>query len=265
LKTLIIATYGRSGSTILSSLFGSIPGYHMSGENNDALWGLYQSFCAVRDGHEQTLKRKRRTEPTGPWYMMDQVDPGAYAARLIDLFFEQVVRVPEGCVGRGFKEIRFFHHRDEFAGYLDFLLDHVPDCLILFNQRDHGSVAKSGWWKKMPEAKVREKLTEFDAMMRAFAARRPSQALICRYEDWTADPATLRPVFERLGAEMDLGNLRRMLDEPLTHGKKPVAPAMTSPNPTKKPANAARKLVGAPTRPENDAQKLRRRPLPTDV
>ena len=63
---VFVVTYGRSGSTLLQKVLGDIDGYHISGENNNALYGLYQSFkfanmAKMRFGQEMT-------KHDNPWY-----------------------------------------------------------------------------------------------------------------------------------------------------------------------------------------------------
>jgi hypothetical protein len=152
--------------------------------------------------------------------MIDLIQPEEYASKLIELFFQCIVRAPEQAVCRGFKEVRFVEHGSEFNGYLDFLLMNLPNSIVLFNKRDHGAVAKSGWWAHQDEGKVRDRLTTYDTMMDDYAKLRPKRTFVCRYEEWTADPNVLRPVFQRLYLDFDEARLKQVLSTPLSHGKK---------------------------------------------
>ena len=49
--TLLIVTYGRSGSTILQSLAQTIPGCHTAGENYNALEGLFRASQRILAQH----------------------------------------------------------------------------------------------------------------------------------------------------------------------------------------------------------------------
>lgn len=51
--SLLIVTYGRSGSTLLQSMLQTIPGAHIAGENYNALHPIFQS-----------VRRAQRTKRT---------------------------------------------------------------------------------------------------------------------------------------------------------------------------------------------------------
>lgn len=214
---VIVATYGRSGSTLLGSLISTGAGYHIAGENNDTLFGLFLSTRALKTA--QRRAHRYRTGENEPWHMIDKANADRYAQRLMRAFFEEVVQPPANAKGLGFKEIRFFDHPDLTQDYLQFIVDTLKTAKIVFNIRAHDEVAKSGWYKKQDPAQVKQRLEEQEAAMRTFLAKNPDRAFLCDYNQYTADPDSLRSLFDFLGVRFAPDLVRKVLGTTLMHGK----------------------------------------------
>jgi hypothetical protein len=214
---VIVATYGRSGSTLLGSLISAGTGYHISGENNDLLWGLFLSARALKIAQKRA--RRYRTGENEPWHMIDKANARRYARRLLRVFFEEVVQPPADAKGLGFKEIRFFDHPEMTQEYLQFIVDTLDNVSIVFNIRAHDEVAKSGWHKKQSPKIVKQRLETQEAQMRTFLERNPDRAYLCDYNEYTANPDSLRGLFDFLRVPFAPDEIRKVLGTTLMHGK----------------------------------------------
>jgi len=73
-KYVIVAATGRSGSTNLLRYLNTVPGFHLTGENNNALFGLLRMRKTLQEMDKTEFVKLQRTqylEPhtrKGPWY-----------------------------------------------------------------------------------------------------------------------------------------------------------------------------------------------------
>lgn len=216
-KIVIIATYGRSGSTLLSAIVSEAASFHMAGENGDALWGIFQSFNKLRDAKGKS--HRFRTGKHEPWHLIDTVDVERYAKRLVKVFFDEVVQPPRDSKRFGFKEIRFFEHIYKTQQYLDFVTRVIPDVKFVFNTRNHQDVSKSGWYKNQDTSKVIDQLQRAETEMNKFLESHPENSILCSYDDYTQDHNALRPLFNFLEEPFDSQKVKSVLEKPLLHGK----------------------------------------------
>jgi hypothetical protein len=209
-----IVTYGRSGSTVLQSILATIPGSHITGENLDALSGLFHSYrCAVEARREQGAEP--RLAAGDPWRGAHRIDPQGYNRKLARAFLEEVLRVPRSATLVGFKEIRYFDHED-LEDYLDYIRLTFDPALLIFNRRKADDVARSGWWKSHPNDTA-EEVRRFDQRTEAYASMHPDFCMVVNYDEYLADPQVLESLFTRLGARFDLATLRNVLALRLKH------------------------------------------------
>ncbi len=213
--TLLIVTYGRSGSTILQSLIQTIPDCHLVGENYNTLEGLFRAAQRVRKTRNTWGKKDRPANH--PWYGADQLSPKRFERRLVDLFVDEVIRPPQDVRWFGFKEIRYPSFQDDLPKFLNFCRRNFPNAFFIFNSRDAESVANSAWWKRHPHEKVVSMVADMDRRFAEFAEEHPASSHHVRYEELVRDPTCLAPLFEKLGEELDIEAAQRVLARRLTH------------------------------------------------
>ncbi|MEM6438917.1 MAG: sulfotransferase [Pseudomonadota bacterium] len=213
--SLLIVTYGRSGSTLLQSMLQTIPGAHVMGENFNALFPVFQSLRSVQRT-KRTWGRVARADDS-PWCGADRVAPGRYGRRLVDAFIGEVLNPPRDARWIGFKEIRYPNVGDDFAAYMTFLLNQMPNAYIVFNSREAGSVARSGWWTRKSAEQVASMVHEMDARFADFAAQHPDRCRHAFHERTVADPASVAEIFEMLGEPFDLEAIQARTARQLTH------------------------------------------------
>lgn len=214
-RNIFIVTYGRSGSTLLQSMLNTIPGCQIPGENHNALETVFASY-------ERIQKTKtgwgRKAEPQNhPWHGADLVQPQAYASALVEAFAENVLAPDPAVRYFGFKEIRYDAFGPRFPDLLAFMRAHFLDPVFVFNTRNIEDVVKSAWWKTWKEEDVRKLVGKMDGRFADYHAANPDHTVLLRYEDFSADPAALRPIFDMLNEPFDLEKLAPILEERLTH------------------------------------------------
>ncbi|WP_417466247.1 glycosyltransferase family 2 protein [Kordiimonas sp.] len=214
---LFVVTYGRSGSTLLQTVLQSIDGYFIRGENENALYPVFEAWrCArhIRQRYDTT----RPVPKHGPWYGAEEVDADAYAARLIDAFVAQVICPPEDARVVGFKEIRYCDlDATDLEEFLEFIRTFFPQCRFIFNMRNSEDVARSGWWQDQKSQFVHELVSRSDAVFKRFAGRYPDVCHLMQYEDYAQDISGIRPLFEFLQEEIDEQAVVAMMKHQLDH------------------------------------------------
>lgn len=212
---VFIVTYARSGSSLLQKILNSIPGSHISGENGDALGGLFTSWRKVIQA-KQDEGGSRRNAPGDPWRGIHLIDAQDYNRRLIQVFVEEILRPPQDARLVGFKEVRYFDYGEDLPAYLDYIQSSFTPILLVFNRRRGRDVAKSAWWKDHP-ADIAGDVKRFDAMTDAYCVAHPDETIVVDYDQWSRDPELLRPLFERLLAPFDRKAIDRILSARLNH------------------------------------------------
>lgn len=216
-RYIFIVTYGRSGSTLLQKVIAQIPGCHMTGENEDALGGLFKSWrsaVVARTVHGT----RTRSDPGEPWRGAHRIDPERYNRRLARIFLKEIVRPPLGAKWIGFKEIRYFiRHDEDLIPYLDYIRMTFSPALLVFNRRRADNVAQSAWWKTHPTETIVSGVNRMDAAMEDYARRHPDETIVLDYDAWSVEPELLKPLHDRLGTPFNLERIKKVLAQRLTH------------------------------------------------
>ena len=210
LAYLFVLTYGRSGSTLLQGILSATPGVTIRGENGGVIRHLF-AFHDTVTRHRDRLARTELLPPSHPWWGVDGY-PDATALRDIrTLLLESVLRPAADCRVVGFKEIDWPQER--LADLLGFMRAVFPGARFVLNTRDLAHVAASKWWARNPDA-----LTELQAMEQRYVAALDTLGddawYRVHYDDWVADPESLRGLFEWLGEPFDAERVRAVLDVP---------------------------------------------------
>jgi hypothetical protein len=206
LRWVFILTYGRSGSTLLQGVLTRTPGVLIRGENGGVLHDLFD-FHRTAMQHRRRLARRLPREPVFPWYGIDGF-PEEESLRLIRrLFVETVIRPHPDTQLAGFKEIRWAG--DGALEFVDFVRQVFPGAKFVFNTRELGQVARSGWWAKRPDALA--EITRQHDQLAAIAESLGDECFHIHYNDYIADPVRLRPLFEWLDLPWDENVVRDAL------------------------------------------------------
>ena len=205
LSYVFVVTYGRSGSTLLAGILNSIPGYLIRGENRDALHHLYLFHRTLADERARVGQDNGR-QRTHPFYGIGDVPLEKSLAGSRALVLDTVLRPKPDTRVTGFKEIRWYH--PDLPEYVAWLREVFPGARFLVNTRNHASVLKSGWWAEGDHA---EGLAAVEAGILALADSLGEAAYRVHYDDYVADPAVLRGMFEWLGEPWDEDAVRAVM------------------------------------------------------
>lgn len=209
LAYLFVVTYGRSGSTLLQGILSSTPGVVVRGENGGVLTELFRFHDTAR-GHRDRLARTDPLPPSHPWWGIDGYRDETALRALRTLLLETVLRPAPDTRVVGFKEISWLP--DRLPEVLSFVREVFPGARFVLNTRDLDSVAASKWWANNPGA-----LAELQVMEKQYVealAALGEDAYHVHYDDYVADPGSLRALFEWLGEEFDEARVRAVMAVP---------------------------------------------------
>jgi len=225
-QSVLIITYGRSGSTLLQGLLNSIDGCVVRGENYNMCHGLFLAYRALQETKAQFGNGEYSLSVTEPWFGAAWLDEQRFLEDARKLVYHQLV--PENgetfpqCIG--FKEIRYSPPNIEFAllhAYLDFLSKLFPNPAFIFLTRDHDQVVKSGWWKNVEEVRVKRNLEQFEATVSTYANEKKF-VFTLDYLDITNRTFRLKELFEFLGAPYIEERIDQVLAVKHSYFPKPV-------------------------------------------
>jgi tetratricopeptide (TPR) repeat protein len=218
-NSIILVTYGRTGSTLLQGILNSINGVYVLGENDNAFYHLFEYTRTV----QQLARRKPGVPPSSPFFGAGELNPELamnIARNAVDSFFAPFTADPAvACFG--FKEVRFKDHPETLSAYLDFLEDIFPEPAFIFLWRDHDAVLGSGWWKTEDKLQVGKLLQKIETIAQEFSSTR-NNCFNIEYSDLGANSDRLQSLFEFLGASFDPDRIARILNIP--HSYDPERP-----------------------------------------
>jgi hypothetical protein len=225
-QSVLIITYGRSGSTLLQGLLNSIEGCVIRGENYSMCHGLFLSYRALQKTKDEFGIGEYSLSVTEPWYGAAWLDEQRFLDDARELVFHQLMPENAGtfpqCIG--FKEIRYSPPNIEFTllhDYLDFLSKLFPNPAFIFLTRNHDQVVQSGWWKNEGEVGVKRNLEQFEATTSTYVKEK-SFIFTLDYSDMTNRTPRLKQLFEFLGAPYIEENIDQVLAVKHSYVPKPV-------------------------------------------
>ena len=224
-RSILVVTYGRSGSTLLQGLLNSIDGVYVAGENGNFLYGAFLAHDALQKAVKK-FSGAHADNPTGAWYGINSTDPDCFVRGLWPLvkgtLFSDASRRTR-CFG--FKEIRYFElvPRSRLHAYLDFLAELFPDPAFVINLRNHDDVLRSAWWpRRANRTALRKRLAAFEQSLLEWQKAHRDRSFVIRYEELVARPARVKRLFEFLGARFDERRYKRVLATPHSYDQKPA-------------------------------------------
>jgi 2-polyprenyl-3-methyl-5-hydroxy-6-metoxy-1,4-benzoquinol methylase len=199
-KSILIITYGRSGSTLLQGILNTIDGCVIRGENHQFCYGLYQAYKSIVD--VKSSEGRHKPDVTSPFFgahLLDETVFLKHASLMVkSLLLADQVNSPE-IVCYGFKEVRYANVSDSLHEYLDFLSMIFPKAAFIFNTRNLDDVLKSGWWKDRDPNESRSKLQNLETVFADYHAMHDNSFCIT-YEDVINKTTKFKALFEFLGA-----------------------------------------------------------------
>lgn len=224
MRFVFVVTYARSGSTLLQSLLNACPGVQIRGENNNALFHLFQAVRAVEETRK--IGRHPKTEAVdNPWSGACNVRPKLMETALIRTFVRNVLAPDAGVLVTGFKEIRYSRSnipKPDFAPYMDFLLHRFPKAKIVFNTRQAADVAKSSFLAQQKPEQVFNWVADADHSFATYNAGSDRTTLM-RYDDYTKNHALVHQMLDFLELTCPFEIVEQVFAKPLMHAQAPGA------------------------------------------
>ena len=205
-QSLLIVTYGRSGSTLLQGVINTIDNCLIRGENNNFCFHLFKAYQAILKGKEKASGVKAdypATVVNHPWYGISLLDDKLFihqCKQLVkDLILADKSSDPE-IFCYGFKE-RYTYPEilAEFTDYLNFLSQIFPRVGFIFNTRNLDDVLQSGWWRDRDYDKSKEILWKTENRFTQYL-NQYSNTFAISYEDVINKTSNLKDMFEFIGA-----------------------------------------------------------------
>jgi len=219
-ESLLIVTYGRSGSTLLQGVLNEIDGVLIKGENCNFCYGLYQSYKSLARAKARAEKARVSSEtPVSPWFGAHSYNLKEYKVEQSKIIKRLLLEGVEGVRCYGFKEVRYDSvPEDEFAAYLKFLGDVFPNLGIIFNIRNLDEVLKSGWWKDRKYKEAKKTLVETEKRFMKFASVEDN-CFVIQYADVVNKTENLHRLYDFVGAEYDEKSIDSVLAKPHSYGQ----------------------------------------------
>jgi hypothetical protein len=153
------------------------------------------------------LERKVPLNPTHPWYGIDGYPEDLALREIRQLVLDTVLRPTSATQTVGFKEI----HWDvpDLHDYLTFMRAVFPGARFVINTRDLTGVANSKWWANKPNAMA--EVTRLDQKVRAAGEFLGDAAYHVHYDDYVAEPKTLRGLYEWLDVPFNEQQVRAIM------------------------------------------------------
>ena len=208
--SILIISYGRSGSTLLQGILNSHEEVLVRGENFNFCQGLYKSHVALI----KTKRYKLGTSPTNPFFgsvFLDEAYFLSMCQKMVKnlLFGDQIGNEKIKCYG--FKEIRYQQIPGILDEYLNFLKCIFPNPAFIINTRNKDDVLRSREkinWKGEISMEALEGTEEafFD-----FIDKNPDCTFHVTYEDVISKTEKLSLLHSFLGLSYSEEQINRVL------------------------------------------------------
>jgi hypothetical protein len=213
---IMVVTYARSGSTLIQNLINSIDGFKIRGENHNALFYLYKSYKAILYSKQHA---KNKTPQDWPFYLAEKYDENQFFEDNVNSFINNIIKPNAMENNIGFKEVKYTDFGDDLVPFLVLLNETIPNLKIVFNFRDHESVANSAFQRKVPKNDLLKKLELFEKQAITFNNKYPKSSVVLSYEQYVANADGFEKLFEFLGVEYDAELAANVLSKKLMHCK----------------------------------------------
>jgi len=210
-ETILIVTYGRTGSTLLMSILNTLPGFLIRGENYNFCYYLYKAYEALVN-----TKNHNGEFTTEPFYGSKDINLDLFKEDALKLIKNQLIpkELQDKIVCWGFKEIRYLQFsKEELFKYLTFLNELFPKPAFICLTRNPKETAKSAWWKDLPEEKVIERITNFVSFLKEWTKDKDNCYWI-DYENVKNLDSTFWKLFDFLDVQYDKEKIIKLVNVP---------------------------------------------------
>ncbi len=209
-RYIFVLASGRSGSTLVQGILNSIDEVKISGENNGVHRRLIESYSLLKRAIHRHAGFSHEVET--PWYTIGKANLEDFG-RELRLAFEKNILQPEPHHKTiGFKEIRYnFPTRADLEHHLDTIREIYPSAGFVLNTRNINDIILSN--ARAKHAAAERHLRQLNQWLGEIAGERDDCCLV-HYDDYVANPARLKTLFDFVGAEFDLARVNAVLARP---------------------------------------------------
>lgn len=200
-RTVIILTYGRTGSTLLVSLLGTVDGYDVRGETEEFMYTQFKLHLRMLSRRDAMLAaaaaQDQPVDARHPFVGLDRYNESVAFAQARELFLCSVVRPAPHARAVVFKDISAVTYAD-LPQFLVYMARVLPRVHFVVSSRNLTAVNRSSWWRTQPRAAL-----EFrqDALDRVAASMPPARLCNTTYEEFSGGPRGVVPLLTCLGED----------------------------------------------------------------
>lgn len=213
-ESILIITYGRSGSTLLQGVLNAHEEILVRGENFNFCFQLFEAYRALK----KTKKKKNGIVPQHPFFGSAFLDENYFlsmARKMVKnlLLANQIENKKIKCYG--FKEIRYENDIEPIIEYLSFLKQIFPTPAFIINTRDKQEVIDSRvnvQWKGIVDSKeVINSLKQTEKAFFDFAKENPNSCFHITYKDVIEKTEQLKLLHSFLGVPYSEEKIQNVL------------------------------------------------------
>ena len=218
-QSILIITYGRTGSTLLQGVLNSLEGCLIRGENNNFCFPLFNTYQAILKAKEKAANVPAdypATVVNHPWYGAPLLNEKLFLTRCQSLVKELIIadksHSPQiQCYG--FKE-RYTYPEilNDFEEYLSFLTNIFPNVAFLFNTRNIENVLQSGWWRERDYNISKEIILTTEERFYSYLTKYKNTFHI-QYEDVISKSNNFKNMLDFLGCSYDNQKMDAVLSQ----------------------------------------------------
>ncbi len=200
--SILVITYGRSGSTLLQGLLNSIEGVVLRGENMNMCFHLFKTYQAILESKTHDGKITQN-----PFFGSSKLDEEYFLRQSKETVKNLLLgdRINDSTVKcYGFKEIRYIHILNDLSKYLKFLKKIFPNPCFIFNTRNNEDVVNSwiklGWQPESYKEKGIKRLNKAEVAFVNAMEENKNNSFHITYEDIVNKTNRVKSLFSFLGA-----------------------------------------------------------------
>ena len=214
---IFIVTYARSGSTLLQGLLNTSSDIHVTGENGNFLYKIYEAWDAI-ERHKVIAGRNVKRTSVHPFYGIDWMSSEIFDRHIRALARELIMAScpkEKTPLSLGFKEIRY-PYVDDLKGYLLFLAKCFDSSTFIFLTRALHDVSNSVLFDNLTDSERAALVESFARFERDCiqVAKKLSNSIFLDYNDLVSDQSALVSKLNECGIKLDEDAVAAALEIP---------------------------------------------------
>lgn len=135
-----------------------------------------------------------------------------FGRQLAEVFAQSVLAYASPIALGGFREVRYLEPKVPILEYLRFLQSFFPRAYFVFCLRAPEKILRTSWWRRRNNVEYVKKIEVAQTEFLTVAEQFPNNSFVAELDHMLADPACLRPLFERLELRFDLEKIQQFFE-----------------------------------------------------